>query len=211
MILERKETTVAYRCPECGSVIMSRVGMFALSADMLKLKCPCGGSELTVVYTRDKKIRLTVPCFVCPHPHQFTVSPAVFFGEDMFRIPCAVSGLDMCFAGKQSEVADACNGVIEELRTVIGDKGLEDLFRTRGEEFMTDPQVLDIVNYVVRDLCDEGQVHCHCPDGEGDIDVEIGDVSVTVTCRKCGAMAVIPADSLSRANDFLGAESLDLH
>ena len=40
--------------------------------------------------------------------------------------------------------------------------------------------------------------------------VEIGDVSVTVTCKKCGAMAVIPADSLSRAQDFLGAESLEL-
>ena len=74
MVLSQKETTIAYRCPACGAAVESMVGAFALSADMLRLKCPCGGSELTVVYTKDKKVRLTVPCYVCPRPHVFTVA-----------------------------------------------------------------------------------------------------------------------------------------
>jgi len=40
--------------------------------------------------------------------------------------------------------------------------------------------------------------------------IEIGDVTVTVTCKKCGAAAVLPAQSLTQAEDFLGAEELFL-
>ena len=53
MILEEKKTTVAYRCPKCGGGIMSVVGFFKLAADMVKLKCDCGESEMTVVYSKD--------------------------------------------------------------------------------------------------------------------------------------------------------------
>ena len=45
MIINPKETTVAYRCPACGAGVMSAVGIFALSAEMIKLKCTCGQSE----------------------------------------------------------------------------------------------------------------------------------------------------------------------
>ena len=69
MILEPKQTTVAYRCPHCGAGVMSLVGVFALSAEMLKLKCSCGESEMTIVKTSDGKIRFTVPCLLCPNPH----------------------------------------------------------------------------------------------------------------------------------------------
>lgn len=210
MILERKETTVAYRCPECGAIVTSMVGAFSLSADMLKLKCPCGGSELQIVYTHDKKMRLTVPCFTCPNPHIYTVAPQTFFGEELFRIPCALSGLDICFAGRGEDVSAAVEQAESELRELLGDAGMEELLSSRGEEFLSDPQVLEIVTYVVQDLCEEGKVHCHCKEGCGDFLIEIGDVSVTVTCKNCGAMAVIPANSLSRAHDFLGAESLEL-
>ena len=37
MVLQQKQTTVAYRCPECGSIVLSLVGVFALSADMIRL------------------------------------------------------------------------------------------------------------------------------------------------------------------------------
>ena len=56
MILGSRETCIAYRCPYCTQGIKSMVGVFALTADMLRLKCPCGESELSIVYTRDKKI-----------------------------------------------------------------------------------------------------------------------------------------------------------
>ena len=55
MIIEQKQTHIAYHCPHCGTAVLGYVGEFALSADMLKLKCDCGQSEMTVTYTNDKK------------------------------------------------------------------------------------------------------------------------------------------------------------
>ena len=69
MKLPVKETTLAYRCPHCGATVFSLVGIFALSGDMLKLKCSCGKSETVVTYTSDRKLRLAVPCIACPKPH----------------------------------------------------------------------------------------------------------------------------------------------
>ena len=55
MILKSKETTVAYRCPVCGKNIISVVGIFMLSGDLIKLKCDCGVSELTITSNSDLK------------------------------------------------------------------------------------------------------------------------------------------------------------
>ncbi|MBQ3017552.1 MAG: hypothetical protein IJD89_01280, partial [Clostridia bacterium] len=107
MIIDQKKTTLAYRCPHCGSVPTSMVGAFSLSGDLFKLKCSCGHSHLTVEKTREDKLRLTVPCLVCPQPHSYILSKNVFFGSDIFVIPCSLCGIDICFIGKEREVASA--------------------------------------------------------------------------------------------------------
>lgn len=84
MILDEKKTTVAYRCPGCGAMVRSMIGAFTLSADMMRLKCPCGESDITIVYTPDKKLRLNVPCFFCPKPHQFPREPEYVFRAGAF-------------------------------------------------------------------------------------------------------------------------------
>ena len=86
MVLQQKQTTVAYRCPECGAIVLSLVGIFALTADMIRLKCPCGQSELEILYTKDKKVRLTVPCFACPTSHSYLISSSLFFEKELFTL-----------------------------------------------------------------------------------------------------------------------------
>ena len=89
MVLESKQTTIAYRCPKCGAGVMSVVGLFSLSGDMVKLKCTCGESEMQAVLRReDKQIRLTVPCIFCNKPHTYNVSESLFFGKEIFLLPC---------------------------------------------------------------------------------------------------------------------------
>ena len=87
MILDAKNTSVAYRCPHCGAGVVSVVGVFSLTGDMMKLKCSCGKSEM-VLSRQDDRISLQVPCVLCPKPHSFTVSQNVFFSNDLFRLPC---------------------------------------------------------------------------------------------------------------------------
>ena len=210
MILNQKETTVAYRCPECGASVMSLVGIFTLTADMIRLKCPCGQSEMEIVYTKDKKIRLSVPCFLCPSPHSYLISAQMFFDRDLFALPCSYSGIDVCFIGKQSKVQEAMKKSEEELIGLLGDTSFDELSSGRGENAeLSDPQVLDIVMYVIHDLADEGKITCSCPDG-GDYAVEIGEESLVVRCKQCGDSVEIPTNSLTAATDFLGCERLDL-
>ena len=104
MVLETKTTTLAYRCPHCGSGVISAVGMFSLSADMVKLKCTCGKSEMSVVDTKDGKVRMTVPCLLCSKPHIFTVSNSLFFGKDLFVLPCPYSDVNIACMGETNLV-----------------------------------------------------------------------------------------------------------
>ena len=84
MVLDTKQTTVAYRCPHCGAGVMSVVGVFSLSAEMMKLKCSCGHSEMTMSRASNGKIRFSVPCMLCPSPHSFTVNSSVVFSKELF-------------------------------------------------------------------------------------------------------------------------------
>lgn len=209
MILDNTKTTVAYRCPACGSIVRSIVGVFSLTADAIKLKCPCGGSAMEIRYTRDRKVRMTVPCFVCPNPHSFTVSPSVFTGREASTLVCPYSGVDICFTGGEEEVSQRIAQSEAELRELLGDVDVTDFPREEDKKELTDPQVMEIVTYVVKELEDEGELTCGCPEG-GDYEVKIGDDHVTVRCRKCGRLAHIPADSISAARAFLEIDHLTL-
>lgn len=212
MILNEKKTTVAYRCPECGAFVRSMIGVFTLTADMMRLKCPCGGSDMTIVYTKDEKIRITVPCFVCPAPHTFTVSPNAFFGRELTALPCAYTGLDVCFIGGEDSVLEATEDADRELAEMLGEEvSFGDLTSSRSSQFMTDPQIRDIVTFVLQDLTEAGEIRCRCPEGEvGEYEAEILDEEIVVRCKKCGAAAVVAANSFTAANDFLNVDHLDL-
>ena len=104
MIINPKETTVAYRCPACGAGVMSAVGVFSLSAEMIKLKCTCGQSEMKIVYNKDDQIRLSVPCMFCPSPHNFLLNKSVFFGKELFSLQCPYSDINICCIGETNQV-----------------------------------------------------------------------------------------------------------
>lgn len=213
MVLENKQTTVAYRCPHCGAGVMSIVGIFNLTADMLKLKCSCGHSEMTVVYNKDGRVRFTVPCILCPTPHNFTVSSSIFFGKDLFVLPCPYSDINICMMGDANHVKAELSRTELELLDLLEKSGLESFDELHGEQYLSDPQVTEIVTYVIKELDEEGKIHCRChkgEDGEGEYDAEIRQDGIFVSCRKCGASKLIKTDSLISANDFLNADSLEL-
>ena len=216
MVLDSKQTTLAYRCPHCGAGVMSVVGLFSLSADMLKLKCDCGHSEMTVVYSKDGKIRLTVPCIFCPKPHTYVVNSSIFFGKDLFVLPCAYSDMNIAMMGDVNKVKAELARTEPELLDMLEESGIDSLETLRQAESdadypLTDPQIFDIIMFVINDLDAEGKIYCKCEkEGEGDFEVEMLPDGIKVSCKKCGAMRVIPTDGLLAANAFLNADSLYL-
>ena len=211
MVLETKQSTVAYRCPSCGNGVMSVVDTFRLSADMIKLKCDCGKSEMTMVKTKDGKIRFTVPCILCPNPHSYTVSSALFFGKELFVLPCPYSDLNIAMMGEMNHVKAELSRTELELLDLLEKSGLESFDALHSEQYLTDPQVLEIITYMIKELDDEGKIYCHCPtDTEHTYDLEMQKEGLLITCRTCGASKLIPTSSLIEAYEFLNADQLTL-
>ena len=232
MLLNEKRTTVAYRCPHCGGGIMSAVGLFNLSADMVKLKCTCGKSELKIVYNRDNTVRLTVPCLICAQPHTFTVNSSLFFSDELFVLPCPYSDVNIAFTGEMNAVKAELARTELELLDMLEENGITDFSSLHGDEQdLPDPQILDIILFVIDDLDAEGKIYCHCnPDPaevpaeaneesrseesrseESRYEAEITDEGIKLTCRVCGASTVIPTDSMLSAHAFLNADSVHLN
>ena len=211
MVLETKQTIVAYRCPHCGTGVLSAVGLFSLSADMIKLKCECGHSELTVVYTADKKVRLSVPCILCPKPHNFVVSQSIFFGKDLFVLPCPYSDINICIMGEMNHVKAELARTELQLLDILEQSGLSNFDAFHKEnEFMTDPQILDIIMFVIHDLEADGKIYCKCADHEGEYECTMMEDGILVFCKRCGASRIIPVDNLLGAQAFLDCDSLYL-
>ena len=228
MVLETKKTTVAYRCPHCGAGVLSAVGMFSLAADMVRLKCTCGKSELEMVYSKDGKIRLKVPCMICPNGHSYTVSRNIFFGRDVFLLPCPISDINICFMGNADHVKFELSRTELELLKILEENGIDSFSALHEEEdTLTDPQIAEIVMFVIHDLEAENKIYCRCnpapvegeaprhscEDGEEPervYDVEIVEDGIKVSCPECGCSRIIPTDGLLSAHAFLNADALYL-
>ena len=196
MILNSKETTVAYRCPKCGKMVFSVVGVFTLSGDMFKLKCGCGESELVIRYTSDRKIRLTVPCIVCSNPHSYTISSKAFFDENVFRFSCPYSSVDICLAGESEAVIEAAKEEDDEYHS--------------GK--YADPEMQSLIHFMLCELEDEESITCKCGH-HGHYEFKfVGDKldNVLIWCTECGASVSIPITDTIAANAFLHIDKLQL-
>ncbi|MBQ7337355.1 MAG: hypothetical protein IJW40_02760 [Clostridia bacterium] len=220
MVLEPQNTTVAYRCPHCGGAVYSGVNMFMLTADMLKLKCTCGQSEMTLIQSRsdEQKVRLSIPCMFCPKPHQFTMSRTLLFDKELFSLQCPYSDITICCVGEDNHVRAEMARSELELLDLLEENGITDPSVLRGSEgdsipenFPTDPQVRDIVMFVIGELDAEGKIRCHCKGSDTHTyDVSIEDDGIRVSCGGCGASRWIPTDSSLAAHAFLHTDALDL-
>ena len=234
MIIEPKKTAVAYRCPDCGAGVMSAVDVFSLSADRVRLKCsdpecPSRQGEnasdanrhLDVIAVKDGeegKVRLIVPCIFCGKPHIFTVNTSLFFGRELFVLSCPHSGINICFIGQTEHVKAELARSELELLDLLEEQGISDIRDFDADKAaLPDPQVYEIVMFVIHDLAAEGKLFCRCEKrnedvngDEGDYSAEITEGGVLVRCNKCGAQKLIATDSLIRAHDFLNCDSLTL-
>jgi hypothetical protein len=149
-MIKDKNTTIGYHCPQCGISILNTLNMFSFSTgsgNLVKLKCPCGASELVINITKDKKFRISVPCIVCPNSHSYAISPHIFFGRELFAFSCKFTALNICFTGKSQNVVDAMRQNEQELLETFAEyddtfdpdmKELTDIFTWDDEDYDDD-------------------------------------------------------------------------
>lgn len=213
MIINNNDSTISYRCPSCGGWATGNIGFFSLSAEMIKLKCSCGGSELVGEQTKDGKIRLRVPCFFCPNPHNFTMSKSMFLNREIMSFPCDYSGIDICITGEKEAVAEACADSDDELLALLGEDDYSSFSEVLNSDEKTeylDPQVTEIVSYVIKDLDESGEITCKCPEDEGLYVVEQVSDGFVVRCENCDCSVHLPITSTIQAQSFLDCAHLDL-
>ena len=179
MIIQPKNTTIAYRCPTCGQAVKSMVGVFALSGDMIKLKCPKFDSEMKLTYTSDGKIRLSVPCFVCDTEHEFILSKESILNRPLTMLACPYSGMDICFIGTKENVEEQLQRAEEELYDLLEENDALDYFDNGEEEYdgkvAPDLSLLPMISTVAKELLYEGKIHCSCKEKQDD-SLSSGDV-----------------------------------
>ena len=220
MILSPKETTVAYRCPVCGEGVLAPVGIFALTADRLRLKCPCGGSALTVTLSKKEgKVRLDLPCFACGSKHHsYTVGSDLFFSRELFALSCSMSGLDVCFFGKKEKVSDALREQEEGLREMLRNEENDgapapslDEEQDRALRRIEDADIYNVILFLLTELKNDGRIFCSCgANGDYDADCTPDGNSVRIYCKGCGKEKYFPLASVEDARRFLDLDEIVL-
>ena len=194
--------TIAARCSECAGVIETELSVFSLSGDGVKAACPhCGASALELKLSQDGKVRLSVPCVACPHPHPFTLSAQSMFTKDLFILQCSFTRLDICFMGKKELVHEALEKNGEELRAMMAD---EDSDGEPDREAVT--QNMKLILSFIEECAKNGKLLCRCRDGKvvPGVEVEIGEDSVGLVCKECGrrkTISALDADALDELLD----------
>lgn len=170
---------------------------------------------MTITKTGDDKIRITMPCLVCPKPHSYLLSRDIFFSGDLFVIPCAYSGIDIAFMGSSEKVSDAVEEQAKILNNILAENGLDSFERLKQDERAEEQeysQLEDLVRFMLCELDDEGKIECYCKD-EGEIPYygfQILSERVRVYCECCNACTEIPVGSVSDTDAFVTLKELKL-
>lgn len=201
MILEPKNIDIAYRCDKCGGTVRSVVGALALSGDMLKLKCDCGGSELLINKTSDGKYRFKVPCVFCDLPHTFVISRKTLLSRELFTFPCPHAGTEILFIGDEKKVEKAIEKSDDALSELLGEQSFDDIKKpeSRGGG---DVHLQDLILFSLGELAEDGAIKCNCTDG-GDFVVTPHPDMVEIACKKCGCKREISCEEGSIAAHVL--------
>ncbi len=211
--VKKRQTNVAYRCPECGTVVGGFVGKFALAANLLRLKCPCDKSALDISVTNDKKIRLSVPCLFCRQNHNFTVSQPIFYERDLFLLGCPYANMDIGFLGEEKAVNEALSSSGRVLGRLIADLGCDEVRDIQpqdmpDEEILPDAEMYDLARFLEKELEADGKIHCPC--GAGDYDLRFCPEGIEIYCKNCGATHIFRAQSAAQIEEFLGTDEIFL-
>ena len=234
MVIDQMQTTVGYFCPVCGTGVISMVGAFQLNGDMMRLKCPCHNSALTITMAHGgEQIILESPCFVCPGTHRYQIRRETCYSTDLLCLPCSVSGVDTCFIGKKEQVCKAMDETEQQLLQTLQQAGLDiapnerltdvaarELHMERGPYAgdgnfdhsvnFDDNHIMDMISFVLKDMMEAGDITCRCEKGKGDYEIIPTKDGFTVHCKHCNAARTVPCNSSLSAEAFLESTSLHL-
>ncbi len=201
----QNKITIGARCSHCCEEIKAELSIFSLSGGKIVKRCKnCGESTLEITLSEDGKVRLSIPCVACPHPHPFTLSPETVFKKELFILQCSFTRLDICFMGDENKVNEALVENGKELREMMQ----EDEAHGEGSE-----EKIRVLLSFINECAEKGKILCRCKNMKNAIgaELQIYEDKVVLRCRDCGRELAFPIDDedlLDKCID-LGAIVLD--
>ena len=206
----RTTARIAYRCPFCGCVISADISPELLDSGFTLPCTECRKSALEMTLSADGKVKLLVPCLMCPHPHPYTVSKDIFFKRDIFLLSCSFTGLDICFIGDEDYVEDEIDRTGAEIAamTESEDETESKAQKSADNMMVADTSVMREVLFAIGKLDEEKKIKCSC--GSSAIKVLLDYDKAVVVCKVCGKRVKIPARTRFDANDAIDLEFLTI-
>ncbi len=200
--------TMMYRCPDCGEEVWAPEGFLDLTAEGMALKCKCGMSSLQLMYTKDGRVRFTVPCFMCPDPHQYLVSKEYLKESGIRTFRCPLSPISVLYVGKKDLIVEEASKDNDEFRSLYFDEDEKDLYTLKeiGREDRTGlvgPEISEALYSSLAVLDGDGAIRCSCDLHKGEYDFFINeDQDVYLACLKCGKGKNLGMIGYSRASSL---------
>lgn len=202
-------TKIAYRCPYCGCIISANVNVFMLTGGF-KLECiECHKAALDMSLTKDEKVRLSVPCLVCPHPHPYTVSAETFFSKEIFLLSCSFSGLDICFIGNEDKIEEEIDRTESIIMDLLADYRDDETAQKKSDMLVADTNVVREVLFALDELMEKGRIKCGKCQSTA-VKVVIDYDCVKVSCKVCAKERTLPARTRFDANDAIDLDEFIL-
>ena len=226
MVLDKSDlqTTFGYHCSCCGASVLSGVSLFALSGDLVKLKCTCGGSEANVRRSGGG-VSIEVPCLLCRGSHKYPLSASLFAKrprdktaeKEALRMACPFTGAGTLFLGEREAVAAAMEEDNETLKALLAEAGITPEELLQAEPAIEDDEAQfggfrEIARFMLAELDEEGKIRCDCQD-DGEIplyDFEMLPGRARIFCECCRREALVPMRNTADAEAFLKIDSLKL-
>lgn len=211
MVLNPIQTHIAFRCPECGTIIYGFVGKFALGAGMLRIKCTCGAHALDVSVTQDGKVRLSVPCIFCKQNHSYVVSQNIFFGREIFLLNCPYSNMDIGFIGDKEKTDAELERTGKEIEALLEELEIDSHkdfqpVDVDDDEVLTDPTVYDAIWFLIKELEYDGKIDCPCHSGS--YALRYCREGLQAYCEECGASFTFDTRAESASEEYLKLDEL---
>jgi hypothetical protein len=133
--------------------------------------------------------------------------------EELTKFSCPYSGMGIAFIGEEADVSKEIEASAEELTRIMTSLEAETVSDIQpqdvGEDSVPpDPAIYDTLNFVLRDLEAEGEVHCPCDNGS--YDLRFTDDGMQVYCDSCGATFDFYARSVTVAEEYIPLKSITL-
>ncbi len=196
-----KNSTIAYKCPVCGSIEFDDVSIFDFSGKREHtITCGCKDSSVNLTMKRNKQCTIAVPCIACSETHAFTIPTNALWNNNIMSFSCPNTGMGLCFIGKDDIVRTSVDDYEIQMDLLLNDIGYDD-------DFLNNTVMLNTIDRI-HDIAGKGNLLCQC--GSHDIELEVLYDCVALMCNKCQTCEVINARTNKDLKETQERESIIL-